>query len=363
MDEMKVQTPEQEQPVDPAKQPVDPAVILQLATDIYDFDEKVYKTTGSELGRVFGKHRDRNIHEIEGALTHQDMNVVRSELALISGMARTVQDEGKRRKLMSEYNKLLQRVHDISRNSKDELILDPVRASLNELMLGDRFGDDSHLIICISRAYGSGGNEIGFGLADKLHINYYDADIFRTVLKRMEAEQEGITDITAFNERFQQLTKKNLGIGAYIDHRSPKEVLKDIDRYHGLPMRDALFFNQSDLIVQMAQEQDFVIMGRCADVILEKNHIPHISIYITAPFDLRAKRLMKVHDVSARAASKALKQVDGEHASYYEYYTGRKWGDANNYDLSINSSSYGIEGSVDFILNVLKANKVKGARS
>ena len=59
---------------------------------------------------------------------------------------------------------------------------------------------------------------------------------------------------------------------------------KDFKKYHGLPVQDAIFFNQSDLICDMAKKEDFIVMGRCADVILTNNHIPHISIFITASF-------------------------------------------------------------------------------
>ena len=59
---------------------------------------------------------------------------------------------------------------------------------------------------------------------------------------------------------------------------------KDFKKYHGLPVQDAIFFNQSDLICDMAKHEDFIVMGRCADVVLTNHHIPHISIFITASF-------------------------------------------------------------------------------
>ena len=95
-------------------------------------------------------------------------------------------------------------------------------------------------------------------------------------------------------------------------------------------------------------------MGRCADVILTNNHIPHISIFITAPFEQRLRRAMELHPgLSAKKAKHLLKKLDRDHQDYYHFFTGRKWGNASNYDLCLNSAAYGIDGSVDFILRML----------
>lgn len=72
--------------------------------------------------------------------------------------------------------------------------------------------------------------------------------------------------------------------------RTLKQMLREFSRYHGLSKKDAVFFNQSDLLCEMAKQEDFVVMGRCADVILTNNRIPHISIFITAPFEQRVRR-------------------------------------------------------------------------
>ena len=84
-------------------------------------------------------------------------------------------------------------------------------------------------------------------------------------------------------------------------------------------------------------------MGRCADVILTNNRIPHISIFITAPFEQRVRRMMEVNNLPLKEAVRRLKKIDKGHEQYYHFYTGRKWGDAVNYDLCINSACYGIE--------------------
>ena len=95
-------------------------------------------------------------------------------------------------------------------------------------------------------------------------------------------------------------------------------------------------------------------MGRCGDMIMSNNNIPHISIYITAPMEQRIHRAIEVNEgLDEKKAKKLLKRLDREHSSYYKFYTGRKWGHASNYDLCINTASYGIDGTVDFIYRMI----------
>lgn len=188
-------------------------------------------------------------------------------------------------------------------------------------------------------------------LADKLKINYYDAEIFSAVLKRLQADQdEQIRDNAAY-----PADKANQEVAFAAPRKMTlKERIREFSRYHGLSKRDAVFFNQSDLICDMAKKEDFIVMGRCADVILTNNHIPHISIFITAPFERRVQHIMELHkDYNEKKAKKMLKQLDRQHQDYYNFYTGRRWGNADNYDLCMNSAAYGITGSVDLILRML----------
>ena len=105
----------------------------------------------------------------------------------------------------------------------------------------------------------------------------------------------------------------------------------------------------------MAKKEDFVVMGRCADAILTNNRIPHISIFITAPLEQRIHRVMEVRGVeNEKKARHLLAKLDKAHIKYYKYYTGRNWGKAKNYDLCINSASYGIQGSVDLIMRMIR---------
>jgi cytidylate kinase len=84
-----------------------------------------------------------------------------------------------------------------------------------------------------------------------------------------------------------------------------------------------------------------------------------VSIFINAPFEMRARRVMSTDELSYKEACKLLHKLDRQHRRYYEFYTGRKWGNSNNYDLCINSASYGIEGSVQLIERVINQHTRK----
>lgn len=314
----------------------------ELAARIYDLDTEVYKCVGSSLGRTFTGDRDSCIEDITRMLImNPRVYECRSQIALIGNMARTIKNKDDRRRMMTEYNEILNQIAEIPESFGSVDILNENTAALNTSNLRQTFSKDDHLIICIGRTHGSAGSDIGFALADKLKINYYDAEIFQKVLERMDMDAEHIEDSNDYHKHAHQMhTNKAHGF---------RRILKDFSKYHGLPVQDAIFFNQSDLICDMAKNEDFIVMGRCADVVLTNKRIPHISIFITASFEERVRRMMTVHHLDYKRAARMLKRLDRQHAHYYHCYTGKKWGNSTNYDLCINSASYGIEESVELI--------------
>ena len=314
--------------------------IRDLAEKIYNLDSEVYEVLGSSLGRVFNGDKERCITDIMQLLHERRQGYkVRGELALISNMARTIKDKSKRKEIMIKYDQILQEVMSIPTSFGDGDILDPKIADLNTMNLGDRFGENDHLIICIGRTYGCGGNEIGFKLADELKMNFYDVSIMNEVLRRMEGDYVP-EEASAFSE-----TK-----------RTPIQWIKEFVRYHGLSKSDIQFFDSSKLLVQKAKEEDFIVMGRFADAVLTNNHIPHISIFITAPERRRIQRIIAINNgaLNAKQAKQLIEREDKRHHKKYKFYTGRKWSKASNYDLCINSASYGIQGSVDLIRKMIR---------
>ena len=315
-------------------------MLRELAERIYDLDAEVYAQLGSSLGRVFSRDREGCVRDmVELMSSRKQGHQLRSELALISNMARTIQDKELRRMIMAEYNRILQEVIALPTSFGEGDVVDQNLASLNALNLKNRFQGSDKLIICIGRTYGSGGNEIGFTLADALKINFYDAEIFSAVLKRLEAEKDRVEDQAGY--KFGPEKKEMEQAFAKPEKRTIRDCMREFSRYHGLSKRDAVF----------------IVMGRCADVILTNNRIPHISIFITAPFEQRLRRIMEINRLDEKKARRLLKQVDRQHMQYYKFYTGRKWGNAVNYDLCVNSAAYGIEGSVEFIKRMLESEE------
>ena len=326
---------------------------LEIARRIYDLDAEVYRVLGSSLGRVFNSDRDMTVRRLANLMgDFTQGHYLRSELALISNMARTIPVKADRSRLMTEYNEILHALDKLPTNFNSLDILDPKMAHLNSLRLNRRFDQGNHLVVCIGRTYGSAGTDIGFALADALKINYYDSEIFAEVLERLEADPKSVQDWVSFAHK--QNLNQSLGLDKY---RGIKERLKEFNRYHGLPTEDAVFFNQSGLLCDMAKREDFIIMGRCADVILSNNGIPHISLFINAPFNLRVRRVMDTDGLDKKGAVKLLHQLDRRHRHYYEFYTGRRWGDPANYDLCLNSASYGIDGSVALIRQLIEKSR------
>lgn len=319
----------------------------EIANRIYNLDGEVYKCVGSALGRTFSGDKENTIRNLTMLMyTKPDGHLLRSELALISNMARTIKVKEYRKRMMTEYDSILQEIAKLPNTFGSVEIADRERVLLNPT-LSEKFSEDDHLVICISRTHGSAGNDIGFALADELKINYYDVEIFNRVLNRLEAEKDAVKDKETFAD-FDKYKKKH-----QVDF---KTWFREFNRYHGLPKQDAVFFNMSDLICKLAKSEDCIIMGRCADVILKNNHIPHVSLFINAPFTMRVQRIMASKNMDMKHAARFLKKMDKQHKRYYDFYTGEKWGKPDNYDLCVNSASYGLKETVDVIERMINQN-------
>ena len=205
-----------------------------IAERIYDLDGEVYECVGSSLGRTFTGDKRACVDNLVMLMrTKPQGHLLRSELALISNMARTIRKDEDRSRLMKKYDEILKEIAELPASFGKVEILDENRAKLNTANLRQKFSKDDHLIICIGRTQGSAGNDIGFALADALRINYYDAEIFNEVLRRLDAEKDSVTDVADLGTDL--IENKYQGSG-----RTIKERLKDFDRYHGLTREDAM---------------------------------------------------------------------------------------------------------------------------
>ena len=116
-----------------------------------------------------------------------------------------------------------------------------------------------------------------------------------------------------------------------------------------MPFDDTLFFAQLNSIQKIAsEERPCVIIGRCADYAL-RDFKGVVNIFISAPLETRVKRAIEVYGIAEKHAEEYVKRIDKQRTSYYNYYTDRRWGMPWNYQLCIDSSALGIDGSVDLI--------------
>ena len=193
-------------------------------------------------------------------------------------------------------------------------------------------------VITIGRQFGSGGREIGEKLAKAYDIGYYD----RELLARA-AQESGFCEEILMNhdERPTNSFLYNLVIDTYsFGYNSSSFV--------DMPISQKVFLAQFDTIKKIADEGPCVIVGRCADYALE-NRDNVINLFIYADEDFKVNRIMNLYNLEAGKARDMIVKKDKQRQSYYNYYTNRKWGRADSYDLCINSSVLGIDGSVKLI--------------
>lgn len=190
-------------------------------------------------------------------------------------------------------------------------------------------------IICIGRQYGSGGREIGRAVAEKLGIAYYDKELIDEALKgtdlplgEMQKADEHALDPLPY-ERFYRGENKD---------------------FYGMNASEIMFVLQKELILKKAGEGPCVIIGRCADQILEDADSAEVlSLFISAPIEDRIRRVMERENINEKEASKLIRKIDKKRRKYYGYYTDKDWGKPSDYTLCINSSDWSGEGVVEMI--------------
>lgn len=181
-------------------------------------------------------------------------------------------------------------------------------------------------IITVGREFGSGGREFGRRLAEKLQISYYDKEIIEELSKRTKMSEEFVSEIV--EKRPVPFFPITIGRSFYPMENPIFEQSQEI------------FRQQSEIIREMAEKSDCVIVGRCADDILEELNPTRIFIY--AEMESRIKRCrLKANPeegLSAKEIKKKIIEIDKGRSKYYGFYTGKSWGEPTNYDYLINTS-------------------------
>ena len=190
-------------------------------------------------------------------------------------------------------------------------------------------------IITISREFGSGGRFIGEEVAKKLGISYYDKNIISRI-----AEKSGLSP--EYIQESAELSPKK-GLLAYA------LAGRDIT---GKSVEDMVYEAQRKVILELADREPCVIIGRNADYIL-KDRDDCLKIYIYAPFDVRTKHIAEKYDMSMFSAKRLVRQMDEKRDTYYKYVTGNRRGEHDGKDAMFDSSIMGVDGTVDMLLEMI----------
>ena len=186
------------------------------------------------------------------------------------------------------------------------------------------------IIINVGRQVCAGGLEIGKLLADEFQAKYYDRELLN-----LAAKESGFSE-----EFFKQSDERKGFFRSFLHLPFGNSWGGGSNFYQNNFSQESLFKFQSDAIIKAAQEGSCVFVGRCADYVLRD--FPNVvNVFITASLESRAKLFMKEKNVSKEEAIRRIQQVESRRASYYNYYTGKHWGQADSYDLCIDSSAIG----------------------
>ncbi len=197
-------------------------------------------------------------------------------------------------------------------------------------------------VITIGRQFGSGGHEVGIKLAERLGIKCYDKELLTRA-----AKESGLCE-----EIFENHDEKPTNSFLYslvMDTYS----LGYSNNYMNMPINQRVFLAQFDTIKKIAEEESCVIVGRCADYALENT--PNVTtVFIKANTPDRVKRVKTLHELNDNKAADLIAKTDKKRASYYNYYSSKRWGDAESYDLCLNTSDLGIDGAIDLIIDYIE---------
>ena len=194
------------------------------------------------------------------------------------------------------------------------------------------------VIITIGRQFGSGGHEIGEKIAKKLGVKFYDKELLKLV-----AKESGLCEkvLESYDEKPTNSLLYSIVMDIY-----PSVM------YSG-PTIDQQIYQATYDAIRRLSENSCVIVGRCADYTL-RDCPELISVFVHASTDFRAARVAEEYQVSEAKAKDMLVKTDKKRASYYNFQSEKKWGAAASYNLCVESSSLGIDGSVDLIMDYIR---------
>jgi len=192
------------------------------------------------------------------------------------------------------------------------------------------------MVITISREYGAGGHSIGKGVAKALGVEFYDRDIIKA------AAAESGADLTEIERVEEELTRT----GSFLRMISPNAYRDQSDNIHTI---------ENSVILALAAKGTCVILGRCADDIMEKAGIPSLNVFLYASDIHRAVRVSElIGSTNPNEIQKKMQRTDTARRAFYEHFTGKRWGDSRNYTLALDTGVLGYETCIDLICEAAK---------
>lgn len=188
---------------------------------------------------------------------------------------------------------------------------------------------DKQIIISIGRQYGSAGHEIAEKLAQKLDIELLDRNLFEVIGKIKNIDTNDLT-------KYDEVPKKKL-------------FSRTVRGFSNSPEENVAELQFALLKSKWADGESFVVVGRCADEIF-RGYDGFLSIFIVGDEKEKLNRIMEINSIDEKKAKSKMERHDKKRKAYHDYFCkGGKWGDSGNYDLCINSSRLGIDGTVELI--------------
>jgi cytidylate kinase len=201
----------------------------------------------------------------------------------------------------------------------------------------------NNLVITIGRECGAGGRSVAAVLAEHLGIKVYDKELLDLAVKESGLARELFE---MHDERPNRSFLYNLVMDTYSMNRFSDQA--------GIPIDQRIFIAQSNAIKNLVDQESCVIIGRCADYVLS-DYPNHVSVFLSGDEEVKVPHMAELYGVSEKEAKSILAKTDKSRATYYNFYTSKKWGASDSYDLCINTSKVGFEGAARIIECFIKS--------
>lgn len=207
--------------------------------------------------------------------------------------------------------------------------------SYSEIMKQTIMNDEQNIIICVGRQLGSGGHDVAKMLAEEFGCKFYDREVLNLAARESGLSEEFFVNADERKGFFGSVFGVHFHMPFAVDNAFPNSALS----------QENLFKLQSDAIRKAASESSCVFVGRCADYVLRDSR-RMVSIFITADMAERVAQISRRHGCTHDEAVRIIEQMEGKRSAYYNYYTDKVWGHSSSYDLCLNSSCLGVEGTL-----------------